>query len=365
MAEVSRYRLKENEAEARERMRAFWEKDAVDGRPPLRIIVDNPGYTAEPFAHPEMTAKECDRSPEWHAWRTRNELFGKRYLAESFPGILATYGANICLPSDLLGGDYEWHGPTTWTYPMPDVYERPLPSFDPANPIVRDLDRCIEAMAAVIGDNGFINPPSLLDPLTTLSLFRGMDEMCMDLVDDEEKVNRFCRHAREVALDSHRHFQAKVESLGYGENQTWLGTLAEGTMEAVQCDASIMLSPDMFEDFVLPDLAAFVEYFDRSLYHLDGNAQARAFDHMASLPKLDGIQWNPEPGGDDPRQQIELLREVRKRGWCLFVSLRNLDDAIFVIRELGPEGLFVDLPNIKTLDEAESAMETLQRVFCR
>ena len=88
---------------------------------------------------------------------------------------------------------------------------------------------------------------------------------------------------------------------GHGESGSFFTLMAEGRMEAVQCDFAVMLSPAQFEEFVMPSLRRLTEYMDFSMYHLDGVCQMRFLDQLRSLPKLTGIQWNPEPQEADPR----------------------------------------------------------------
>jgi hypothetical protein len=121
----------------------------------------------------------------------------------------------------------------------------------------------------------------------------------------------------------------------------------------------------MFREFVLPDLGKFVDYFDFSLYHLDGNAQQRHFDNLSTLPALNGIQWNPEPGDSDPYNHLPLFQEIRRRGWNLFIqdNVLDVERAAWLTRELGPDGLFLALPQFPTRDEADAAIETITKAI--
>ncbi|HEX7541596.1 MAG TPA: hypothetical protein VF352_05645 [Anaerolineales bacterium] len=54
-----------------------------------------------------------------------------------------------------------------------------------------------------------------------------------------------------------------------------------------------MISPKMFERFVLPDLETCCAAMDHALYHLDGKGQLVHVDTLLSTPRLRGIQWVP------------------------------------------------------------------------
>ncbi len=380
-SETAKYQLKTNEADARERLRAFWAGESL-GRPALGVHVRNTGFeppsppwdaAQSPMPHvspwvnpPELPGrpkKSFDLDPAWHQWITEVTLEHHHYLGESIPHVLPKFGTHLWLVACVIGADYEWEAGSTWVAREPDVLERDLPGFRKDHPTIARLTECIRASAEVAGQRGYISPPALLDGLTTLSSMRGEEELLMLLLDEPDAVKRWVHDFTSVAIDTHKYFQGLCEELGYGENSTWFPVTAEGPMEAVQCDTALMLSPDMFREFVSPDLGRFVEYFDFSLYHLDGNAQRRHFDNLSALPRLNGIQWNPEPGDSDPYNHLDLFREIRERGWNLFIQDIHLtvESAAWLTRELGPDGLFLALPLFETHAEADAAIETIEK----
>ncbi len=55
----------------------------------------------------------------------------------------------------------------------------------------------------------------------------------------------------------------------------------------LQCDFAYMISPQMFERFVLPDLTACCEALEHGFYHLDGKGQIR---HLSQAEAEDLMQ---------------------------------------------------------------------------
>jgi len=131
-------------------------------------------------------------------------------------------------------------------------------------------------------------------------------------------------------------------------------------MEAVQCDFATMISPAMFERFVVPDLRVMTERLDFSLYHLDGTCQLRFLDLLGTLPRLNGIQWNPEPPAGSPVGWIDALRDIRRRGFSLLVWVAGVEEAVALARALGPDGLCLVLPRFKIAEEARAAIRTIE-----
>ncbi len=354
------FTLKTNEPEARERLRAFWRGESVGGRPALIVEADNPTFVDKPWRGPTLDTKGLDLLPEWHAWCADQHLRRTLFLAEAMPGVTPCWGSHLVTVSTLVGADYEYHGGSAWIRPIPDVYERPLPVFDPEHPVARSIEHVWRRTAEVVGSRGFVNGPVFMDPYTTLSQFRTPQQLCLDVVERPEDVFRWGEALSEFYVAAHNHFYRLVKSLGYGDSTTWLQVMAEGRMEAVQCDFAVMLSPEMYGRFVMPDLRRVTQYLDFSLYHLDGTCQRRFLDLLGTLPKLNGIQWNPEPPAGSPVQWLDALKDIRRRGWSLYVWA-SVDDAVVLASELGPDGLCLALPRFRGEKEAGEAIKAVHR----
>ncbi|MEI6073809.1 MAG: hypothetical protein WCS31_18655 [Verrucomicrobiae bacterium] len=357
------YSLKSNEADARRHLDAFWLGKSL-GRPALAITARNPGHVFRPFpGDDKLTGHEKQLLPEWHAHNAENALNSVLWLGESLPKV--TVSGGITFFNELLGGTYTLDGGTAWVDERTDILERPLPRFDPSHPLIVRLDERIRAMAEVVGRRGYVNPPFLgVDPLTALSLFRGGENLCLDLVERAEEVIAWCAAATEVYIATHDHFFQLLTRLGHGENSSWYESASQTRFEAIQCDAAVMISPDMFEEFVLPDLARMTAYLDRSLYHLDGIGQLRFLEQLATLPRLNGIQWNPEPSSQDPLQWLETFRDIRNRGWLLLFNqweCRTVEQAVAITASVGTDGLFLTLPTFDTEAEAHAAIAAIEQ----
>ena len=354
------YTLKENEAEARTRLQAFWAGESV-GRPALLVTAPNPDHQPDEWSGPEMTLKERDLVPEWHAWRCDQDLKGTLYLAEVMPAATIAWGSHLVTVAALAGAGYEYDtGGSAWTRAIPGLWERPLPRFDPAHPVARSLDGCLRAVAGVVGNRGYVNPIVMLDGMTTLSQLRRPEQLCLDVIERPDDVCHWRDALARIYVDAYEHFYGIVRELGYGDSCTWLGVTAEGRSEAVQCDFAVMLSPAMFERFPLPELRYLTERMDYSLYHLDGTCQMRFLDMLATLPGLNGIQWNPEPPAGPPTRWIDAFREIRSRGLSLYVGC-TVDDAVEITRQIGPDGLCLNLGGLNSRAEAEEAIERIAR----
>ena len=358
---AARYTTKLHEGDTRERLRAFWAGSSL-GRPALNVIVRDPAAPPEPALPPKCggNLKAADLRADWQAARTAHWLRAHRFLAEAMPGAHLLWGSHLATLPVLAGGDYEYQD-SAWIKPLPGLPDRPLPAFDPDAAVVHALEACYAAAAEPLRGQAFLTPPLMMDGLTTLSLFREPDQFCVDLLEQPELVKRWSGALTDLYIAAYEHFFHYLQRLGVGgESICFFGPLAEGRSEGVQCDCAVMLSPDMYREFVLPDLRRVTEYFDRSLYHLDGTCQMRFLDLLRSLPKLDGIQWNPETTAGSPLRWLAAFREIRRRKFCLYIGC-SVTEAVALTQELGPDGLFLSLPVCTSEAEAEAAIAAVTR----
>jgi hypothetical protein len=302
-------------------------------------------------------------SAEWQIHMNEEELRGTVYLAEAMPFSQFRHGSALPFLAVLAGGDYEYHD-SSWIKPMPDVLDRPLPRFDQAHPQIRAAEAILKRLADAVGRRAYVNAPPLLDAMTTLSMFRTAEQLAVDLIERPDEVLAWNAAGTDLYIATCRHFHRFLSDLGYGETSSWLSDMAEGAMEAVQCDFAVMLSPAMFKRFVLPDLRRTTEALDYSLYHLDGVCQMRFLDQLRSCPKLNGIQWNPEPGVGSPSKSLAELKEIQRRGFCLHLGCWNPKEAAFLAKELSPDGLLLWMGKFETEAEALAAIELVEKA-CR
>ena len=349
-------------AESRERLDAFWSRSSL-GRPALSILVRNPDFIPVPFDEGGRSRKELELDPAWQAYEASESLDRTICLAEATPKATLQFGSNIALLPALLGADYDFSVGTAWVHPMPRFLDHPMRSFDPNLPLVRHLTAGMEAIAGVCRDRALLNPPAFgLDAWTIMSLLMGSDKLCLQLLDNPEPLAARQKEMTRFYIDAYEYFHGVARRLGSDGSATWYDCAAPGRFEAVQCDFSVFISPDLFKEYVLPDLSEVLLHTDHALYHLDGVAQLRFLDLLQGLKGLDGIQWNPEPRAQDPTQWLDTFLDIRERGWLLYFNraeCRSVEHAVAIIRAVGPDGLFLALPEFETIGEAEAAIAAI------
>ena len=126
----------------------------------------------------------------------------------------------------------------------------------------------------------------------------------------------------------------------------------------LQSDFSAMISPQMFERFVLPDLEAGCEMLDYAFYHLDGKGQIPHLDLLLEIPRLRGIQWIPGAGQPEAEGWLTLLKRIKDAGkLCqLYVDPKGAET---IVASLGGKGFCLHIQGDFNQEEAESLMKRL------
>lgn len=340
----------------RARLEAFWAGQCL-GRPAIHITAARNDFDPLPTSAADPIRR--DRDVSTYVERARQAVYAQHYFAEAVPYAFPAFGANLMTLPVLAGEGYEYHDGKPWIRRNANIWRRDVPIFDAADKFVRFIDAALEQMAAEAGENAIIGPPAFLDALTVLSELRGTEDFLTDLSYCPAIVDRWNEALTDLYLQAYEHFYRKVTDLGYGRTQAWLPVLADGKMEAVQCDVGVMLSPQMFERFAMPALRRITQYLDYSLYHMDGTCQMRFLDQLATLEDLDGIQFNIEPGAGSPVEWIDAYRHIRERGLSIMVFCTP-DQGIEITRRIGGDGLMLVMGQVESEDEALKAIEDIE-----
>ena len=134
----------------------------------------------------------------------------------------------------------------------------------------------------------------------------------------------------------------------------------------LQCDFSAMLSPDMFKEFVLPDLVELTEFLDKSIYHLDGPGEIPHVDHLLTIPRLNAIQWTSGAGNCDVTDAcwFEMYDKIQAAGKGLVLFVERPDQLEPLLHHLSPRGVFLSVYPKDDYD-AGKIIEMIEKIGAR
>ena len=115
-----------------------------------------------------------------------------------------------------------------------------------------------------------------------------------------------------------------------------------------------MISPEMFGEFVLPELRQSCKRLERSFYHLDGKGELPHLPQLLEIEELDGIQWVPGAGNGTPLDWLDVYRMIAaadKKMWVGFDG--DFDRLARLIEAVGRPELFEIHGSVPETREAE------------
>jgi len=224
---------------------------------------------------------------------------------------------------------------------------------------VQDLTR---AAVRRWGGNLAVGHTDLGGNLDILASFRSTEQLLLDLIDHPEEVERLVGRITELWLHYYDVLDALIRPACRGTT-CWSPIWSTRKTYMLQCDFSYMISPAMFERFVLPDLAACCEHLDHGFYHLDGKGEIPHLDLLLSIKRLRGIQWIPGDGQPPPDQWLSLLKRIRDGGKLCQVFV-SPEGARAIVQNLGGKGFLLAIQHAGQFadpEEAQAFLDTLAR----
>jgi 5-methyltetrahydrofolate--homocysteine methyltransferase len=180
----------------------------------------------------------------------------------------------------------------------------------------------------------------------------------MDLYDAPEEVERLVGETTRLWLRYYDELHAIIRRAGCGTT-SWSPMWCGDRYYMMQCDFAYMISPKMFERFVLPDLEACCDHLEHGFYHLDGKGQIPHLDMLLSLKNLRGVQWIPGDGQPPASEWLPLLKRIRDAG-KLCQIYASPQEVLDVVRALGGKGFAFWVTEVHPKEEIEAFLATLK-----
>jgi len=292
--------------QVRQRWQQFWRGES--DRPLLSAIRPKPGV--EPVKKPwcyRLATGEVDAAVEQTIqWAATHE-----FLDGAIPGFQVTFAPDHF--AAMLGADLrEGSTGTNWIQPFVEDWDDAEIRFQPECEWWQRTAEVIERFRTRCDGKLIVFATHLQGGLDCLVALRGAEGILADLLDVPEKVLDALKRVDRAIDDVRAALSAALDVPTYGSLNRF-GMYSRGVIDVPQCDASCMISEDMFRQFALPSLAHEVNGLDASVYHLDGVDAIRHLEALCSLENLDVIQWVPG-AGNEGRDWSDLRRRIDELG---------------------------------------------------
>ena len=257
------------------------------------------------FHPPEHTAEAIV-----DGWDYR--LSGQRFMGDSFPCVWPNFGPGVM--AAFSGCRLENNPDTVWFSSSEEKAIQDIHvSFDPTSYWCRRVRDIMTAAEKRWRGQVQVGMTDLGGALDIIASFRGSELLLMDLYDFPSEVKRLTDETHHAWWSYFDLLDAAVRPTNPGYT-AWTPILSETPYYMLQCDFAYMIGPEMFDEFVKPELAATCRKLKHAFYHLDGVGQLPHLDSLLSIPELVGIQWIPGAGQAHITEWPEVFRKIRAAG---------------------------------------------------
>ncbi len=258
------------------------------------------------------------------------------YELDTYPKWWPNFGPGVA--AAFLGSEVQPAQDTVWFKPL-DI--RSINNINlednTKNPWWKRVMAFTESAVRRWGTTVAIGHTDLGGNLDIIASLRGTEPLLIDMVENPKEVDRLVHDVHQLWKKYYERLFELIKPLGKGTN-CWAASLFPGTGYYLQSDISYMISPKMFERFVLPDLESACKFLEFPFYHLDGIGQIKHLDMLLSIPNLRGIQWVPGDGQPPAEKWLSLLKKILDAGKLVEVTVSS-EGALEIVKSLGYEGL--------------------------
>ena len=345
----------------KKRYNAFWDHEAADG---CLMYVEADGENMldansqmldggeEQFA--SMTEEEREAAKLKRNWtdvdyRVKLEKLRTsttKYYGDAFPSVFTNFGPGSL--SACIGGGFDLAPHTIWFDCNPiitDWENLPKIELDRNSEMWKLMDRFTRGLCENSNGGYHTSIADIGGTLDIIASLRGSQTLLYDMYDYHDEVQALIEKIKPMWIDTYNHLADIIFAHNDGMT-SWQPLWCKDRYYPLQCDFSAMISPDMFDDLVLPDLKWQTEFLDHSIYHLDGPGELPHLDSILSLPRLDAIQWVPGAGLPDVMDEdwFEMYDKIQAAGknLVLFVGEPDSDKTERCLNRLkSTKGVFV------------------------
>jgi 5-methyltetrahydrofolate--homocysteine methyltransferase len=290
-------------------------------------------------------------------------LNATRFYGDAFPNLWINFGPGIM--AGFLGSIVHSVSQPSETVWFSSAEGTPLGDltldYQHENPWWTRVQEITSAAVARWGGQVAVGHTDIGGNLDVLASFRTTQRLLFDLVERPDEVERLCERITQLWLRYYGELDALIRPACPGTT-CWTPIWSTGKTYMMQSDFAYMISPDMFERFVLPDLTSCCEYLDHGFYHLDGKGQIIHLDHLLSISRLRGIQWIPGDGQPPPDRWLSLLKRIRDGGKLCQVFV-SPEGARSIVKNLGGRGFLLVIqhadPNFADPEKAQAYLDLL------
>ena len=347
---------KEDWEKAKARLTALWDNEILD-RCCISVAAPRDGKTnVHIFAQGECNPNDPKdiedywMNPERILQRNIKRLEQTYCGGEALPLVMPNFGTSgHCV---YYGAKYTLKPETIWFDPVVEDIEGHIWTYDRENEFYRRQREIVQYLAEKGKGKFLISMPDNCGTLDAIGHLHGSVNAMMDMYDCPEALSESIATINNGWTDAAETFYQLTKDCNEGGSCVgWMDTWAPGRHAQMQCDMSVMFSPDQYREFTIPELKKQMEWEEYPVYHFDGKEQINHLDHLLALKDLKMIQWTNVDGQESPAHFIPALKRMQEAGKSILV-MTPASDIPVLMENLSSKGLYLHTyaPSVEEAD---------------
>ncbi len=341
-----------------ERFKRFWQQAPTD-RPVLGLRLksyfpmrDFKGGPHSGGVTPEQLKAEDYFDDYEHLYAMYTQAIGDQiYVASACRGVPWLEA--------ILGCEIEAGTDTMWARPrLSDWAELDTIRFDPGNPWFLRLLEITEEVVEYSGGRFPVGMPLLRGPGDIASALRGVNDFCLDVVSEPDKLGVLLDVCADAYLQVTRTLFERCTRWQDGYFEQIRHLWAPGYCCQTQADVSSLLSPHHYRELLLPRDARVLGTYDYCFIHLHSSSR-HVLDDILGIHPLAAVQLSADVGGPGPLDLFDDFKKVLAKT-SLIVQVDGKESSpaeiIQLCRRLPLEGLYI-LVRADSLEEGNAFLD--------
>lgn len=316
----------------------YWNKENHES-PLICAYSPKDGHVAKTISAPN-TVQDKWLDTEYVIKAARENMSATYFGGDAIPTFNPNLGPDIF--GAILGCELEFGQDTSWSiHNLHDWNNVPEFKFDPENKWWKKIVEITEAAVEDSKGEYLVGVTDLHAGMDGLVSLRGPAELCMDLYDNPQPVKKAVFEHLEIFKEVYNKLFDMTQKYQTGTTN-WMGVWHPQKWYVSSTDFICMISQDMFDEFVLEELKAELDFFDASIFHLDGPGALKHLDALLQLPRLNGVQWVYGAGQPTAKHWIPTLKKIQDAGKLIHLHIFP-EDLDTLLENIKPEGVMYNV----------------------
>ena len=214
---------------------------------------------------------------EWLLARSRAAIESTYFAGDAYPCVFPYFGTGGHAKYVAPESSVEYAPSTIWVHPCVDDLASFDFSFDPdTNKVFRRELEVIEYLVSECRGDYLVGATDNCGSYDALAQLYGNERLLCDFIDDPEPVKAAAAKLVDILKrSSERFFAATKRAWQDGAAHGWMNTYSRGNHLQLQCDLSVMISPEIYDEFIRSELVSTARFLEHAVYHFDGIEQIR------------------------------------------------------------------------------------------